>query len=114
MSHAAGSAVALGHAELGSDCILAGGAFGRDVGPRQAMVWRMPGCDSQNSLSWIDSHSSAPIRTAAGDPFLVMVTWSCVMATESTYSLSLSLTFEIGSVCMAPEVGPNQPGQGRN
>ena len=62
----------------------------------------MPGCDSQNSVSWIDSHSSAPISTAAGDPFLVIVTWSCVMATESTYSLSLSLTFEIGNVCIVP------------
>ena len=68
----------------------------------------MPGCDSQNSVSWIDSHSSAPISTAAGEPFLVIVTCSRVADTASTYSLSLLLTVEIGSVCMSAMIGPNR------
>src|ERR1035437_4956838 len=61
---------------------------------------RIPCWDSQNSVSWIDSHSSNPIRTAAADPFLVIVTCSRVLAAASTSSLSLSLTLEIGSVLM--------------
>ncbi len=58
---------------------------------------RMPDWDSQNNVSCSDSHSSAPISTAAGGPFLVIVACSRVVA-ASTSSLSLSLAFEIGSV----------------
>src|SRR5665811_218383 len=62
---------------------------------------------TKNRLSWIDSHSSTPISTAAGDPFLVIVTCSRVVEAASTSSLSLSLTLEIGRVCMYESIGPN-------
>jgi hypothetical protein len=81
--------------------------FSLEVVPsaRSCRAWatssRIPGRESQNRVSCRASHSSAPIRTAAGDPFLVIVTCSWVSDTASTNSLSLSFTLEIGSVCMS-------------
>jgi len=66
-----------------------------------ARVLWMPGPDSQNSVSWIDSHPSTPISTAAGVPFLVITTCSWVTDAASTNSLSLSRNFERRSICIA-------------
>lgn len=46
----------LGHTELGPERVFAHGPAGRDVGIGIGIVSRMPGWESQNSVSWSDSH----------------------------------------------------------
>lgn len=89
-------------AEFGADLVFAVGAAGGNVGVGFSDRLLIPGCASQYSVSCNDSHSSAPTRTAAGAPFLVMVIWSCVDETASTNSLSLPLIVEIGSIRIPP------------
>ncbi len=58
----------------------------------------IPGCASQYSVSCSDS-SSAPLRTAAGAPFLVI--WSCVDGhVDETHDLPLIV--EIGGIRIPP------------
>jgi hypothetical protein len=67
----------------------------------------MPGCESQNSVSCNDCHSSAATITTAGRPLRVMVNCSCSRSARSAYSDRCDFRSDSEVTSMRPMTDPN-------